>query len=340
MGADRDMLKLQDVEFPSKNLTCYESVLVTLLKYLGLPEETSLMGTQAYFVLDETGLSLSPRFNRVDQEWQRIHGLQVEFSTVADEAELNGKLVASLDADLPVCLAVDIYFLPHTTHHLHLHQRHYLTLFGYDTDRYYVVCPYYRFKGWLDAALIHTSFFSPASERRHLIVIPELKLQTLSGPMVQALAQENCRYMLGLAVPEALAAAEPCRLGLAGIRTLAERLDKLLAERDDDLPHQTLINLSRQIMAVGYSRYWFQRLIQTCPQQLLLPEQAADLDAQFANAIHAWKAIGLRLGMGVHGQHRAKIAHAARQIGRVHDQEDWLFKALLGALPDYEWGKL
>lgn len=334
------MLKLQDVAFPSKNLTCYESVLVTLLKYLGLSEETPLMGTQAYFVLDKTDLSLSPRFNRVDQEWQRIHGLHIETSTVADEAGLNGKLVASLDAGLPVCLAVDIYFLPHTTHHLHLHQHHYLTLFGYDADRYYMVCPYYRFRGWVDAALIHTSFFSPASGQRHLIVIPELKLQTLSPSLVQTLVQESCRYMLGLAVPPALVAAEPHCLGLAGIRTLAERLNKLLAEREGDLPQPALINLSRQVMAVGYSRYWFQRLIQTCQQQLLPPDQAADLDAQFASAIQSWKAIGLRLGMGVHGQRHAKIAHAARQIGRVHDQEEQLFNTLLGALPDYEWGKL
>jgi hypothetical protein len=342
------MFKLRDVEFPSKYLTCYESVLITILKYLGLAEETPLMGTQAYFVWKPAYSTISPRFNHADEEWKRVHGLQVE-TVPATQADLRDKIIARLDVNLPVCLPVDLYSLPHTLHCNQTHQHHYVNVFGYDDSRYYMVCPYYRFKGWVDADLIHTGFFSPTvtagmgTKGQRLIVVPALKLEALSTERVRALVEESCQYMLGLAVPAAVADVDPQYLGLAGLRTFLDRFQELAAEQeqDDDSSHKiTFVNLSRQIAAIGHSRHWFHKLIQTCQPPLLEVDLADDLQTQFADVIQSWKAISMRLGMGAHGQRIDMIHHVARRLERVCEQESELFHTLLGALPDYEWGLL
>jgi hypothetical protein len=382
------MFKLKDVEFPSTFLSCYESVLITILKYMGLPEETLLMGTQAYFVLreasggvwppsngvdeawervcglgidalpvaDEIDLrdrmaarlnegtpicSVSPRFNSVDEEWKRVHGLGIETSSVADEADLRDGLAARLDEGMPVCLCVDLYFLPHTPHYNHLHQRHYVDIFGHDGHRYYVVCPHYRFRGWVDWDVIRAGFFSPTIRRKCLIFIPQLRVETLSPARVQALVQESCQYMLGLAVPAAVADVAPQYLGLSGIRTFSDRLQKLVAGQDGDLLREALLlHISRRIKVVGYSRYWFYRLIQTCQRHLLSADPTVNLQEQFANVAQSWRAIGIRLSVGVRGNRPEMAEYAARQLERVYEQEEQLFNGLLGALPDCEGGKI
>ncbi len=342
------MIKLKNVEFPSKNLSCYESVLVTIINYLGLSEKTPLMGTQAYFVLNPTDLRISSRFNRVDEEWQRVYGLKIETLPAADEVDLRAKIIARLDQDMPVCLPVDLYSLPHTLHYNQLHQHHYVNVFGYDDDRYYMVCPYYRFQGWVDTDLIHTGFFSPTvtagigTRGQRLIVVPALELETLSAERVRALVEQSCQHMLGLTVPAEMADTDPQHLGLAGIRTFATRFQQLAAEweQGEDSPHKTtFIRLSRQITSIGYSRHWFHNLIRTCQPPLLSPDLADDLKNQFNGVVQSWKSIGMRLGMGVHGQRTEKIQRAAQRLGQIHQQETQLFESLWAALSDTKLGE-
>ena len=57
------MYKLDQIEFPSKYLTCYESVLMTLLKAQGIHEESAFMGTQATFLFSPDTFSVSAKLH-------------------------------------------------------------------------------------------------------------------------------------------------------------------------------------------------------------------------------------------------------------------------------------
>jgi hypothetical protein len=107
-------------------------------------------------VLEKERFSVYSRFHFISEEWERIHGLTVKTVSVDDDADLRVKVLDRLDSGMPVCLTTDIYFLPHTAHHGRLHQVHSIDVFGYDDERYYVVCPYYRFTGWMGADVLHT----------------------------------------------------------------------------------------------------------------------------------------------------------------------------------------
>lgn len=340
------MLKLQDIEFPSKYLTCYESALLASLKYLGAVDEARLMGTQAYFVFSPSDFSISPKFNSIDEEWKRVYGCQVKTMVAVDKEDLRDKLISQLHAGIPVCLPVDLYSLPHTLHYKQLHQHHYVNVFGYDNGRYYMICPYYRFKGWVDADLIHDGFFSPivSTKGAYLFYITEQPASPLSTQNIGTLVEENCRYMLNLAVPQTMADTEPAYLGLAGLATFTHKFQELTSgqnEETDELFYKSIyINLSRQTTAIGYARYWFHQLIQTCHPPLLTEASAEDLQGQFAHVTQSWKAIGMRLGMGVHGQRIEMIQQITSRLKQVHEQETRLFNTLLGALPDYEYGTL
>lgn len=337
------MLKIEEIEFPSKYLNCYESVLITTLKYQGLADETPLVGTQACFVFSPADFTVSPRYNTLDEELARLYDYQAETVVAADQDDLKNKLVSLLDRGVPVCLPVDIYSLPHTLHYQQLHQHHYVNIFGYDDTQYYMVCPYYRFQGWVDMALVHDGFFSPVAKAKggHLICLPELKLPALSAQTVSDLVEENCRYMLNLAAPNNIA---PQYLGLEGLRTFTQQFQQLVNEQgeggDDPASKAIYINLSRQIMMIGYSRHWFYKLIQSYQPAWLTAELAGGLESQFTAASQAWNAIGMRLGMGVHGQRAGMMQRVVRQLEQVQEQESRLFNSLLGALPDYEWGTI
>ena len=335
------MVKLEPAGFPSKYLDCYESALMGILKHMGLANETPLMGTQAYFVLEEDRLSVYPRFHFISEEWERIHGLAVKTLFVDDEADLRDEIVDRLGSGMPVCLTTDIYFLPHTSHHECLHQIHFIDVFGYDDGRYYMVCPYYRFTGWMDADVVHTGFFSPALGRRYLMFVPELKCEALSADRVQSLVQESCQNMLGLTVPEVLIDVDSQCLGLSGIRTFSDFLHRLMSKQNKDLRRrEVLLHLSREIVSVGNSRYWFHRLIQTCQQDLLSGDMVADLEGRFADVVRSWRAVGLMLGAGAHANRPEKVEQAILQLERMYEQEYRLFNSLLGALPSYEEGRL
>jgi len=337
------MHQLPDIEFPAKHLSCYESVLLTCLKYQGLSEETPLVGTQAFFVFAPAEFTVSSRFNAVDKEWQRVYGYQVETQAVSTPAILRETLIQRLEADQPTCLPVDLYALPHTLHYQQLHQHHYINIWGYDDERYYMICPYYRFKGWVAAELIHDGFFSPvvAARGAYLIGVPDFNIPPLTTEQVSQLVEESCRTMLNLAVPATLSHLETRYLGLAGIRTFTKYFAALVTQENDESAHKArYINLSRHLMAVGYSRHWFHKLIQNCQPALTTPEQAAELDTLFIQVVQAWNAIGLRLGMGVHGQRAAMRQRVVTQLQQVAEQETRLFNTLLGMLPDYEGGTI
>ena len=327
------MIKLEQAGFPSKYLDCYESALMAILKYMGLLDETPLMGTQAYFVLKKEHLSVYPRFHLIHEEWKRIHGLVVKTVPVDDETDLQSQIEDRLGSGMPVCLTTDIYFLPHTSYHERLHQMHFIDVFGYDDERYYTVCPYYRFEGWMSKDVLHTSFLSPATESKCLMFVPELKCEALSADQVHNLVRENCEYMLGLVVPEEQSGTDPRYLGLAGIRTYSAFLQELAAS-PGDLPNQAAM-LSAQTMAIGYSRYWFHRLLKES-----LPADVIDvLEIQFTDVVRSWKATGARFGAAVLADNREMMKRAARRLEDVYEQEYQVSNYLLGALPDYEEGK-
>src|SRR6185436_4004293 len=245
------MLKLDDVEFPSKHLNCYEAVLILLLETLGLVDSAPLMGTQAYFVLQGEQPNVFPRYNRLEEEWERVYGLQVETWSVTDGADLQAKVATLINQGLPVGLPVDLYDMSHTPHHLKLHQYHCVAIFGYHDHQYYVVCPYYRFRGWVEETVLVTGLFSDIIENKALVFVPELRLAPLTVERLQALVEESCAYMLGLRRPPRLAEADPERLGVAGIQTLRGVLDTLAPQINQDESRQTLLNLSRQLTMVG-----------------------------------------------------------------------------------------
>jgi hypothetical protein len=276
----------------------------------------------------------------VEEEWKRVHCLVVEMVPVTTEIDLRHEILAKLDSGLPVCIPVDLYFLSHTPHRGRLHQDHYVNIFGYDNGRYYMVCPYYRFMGWVDSDLIHSSFFSPVIEDKNLLFVPELRVDVLPSQKVYSLVQESCRYMLGLAIPEALADMNPQHLGLAGIRTLSSLLQELAAEQVEGRTHSAFLNLSRQLMWVGYSRYWFHRLMRTCHECLLPTELADEFQRMFDDVAQSWRQTGVRLGAGVHGGRPNMVEQSVFQLKQVYRQEERLFNNLIGALPDYEEGKL
>lgn len=337
------MLKVDSIEFPSKYSTCYESVLLTLLRHQGVPDEAALLGTQAVFVFTPNPLSISAKFNSVDDEWRRLYGYQIEALLITDEADLELELSVRLEAGKPVCLPVDIYALPHTMHYQQLHQHHYVNIFAQENGRYYMVCPYYRFQGWVDAPLIHDGFFSPvvATKGANLITVPEVERPFLTEDMLLALVEENCRYMLNLGSPPALAGTESCYLGLAGLQTFAQRFQHMADEPDSAVTYkESYINLSRHFTAVGHSRHWFQQLIEGQGANLFVPATLENLSERFTAVIQAWNALGIQMGMGVHGQRAEIIQRVAAGIKKVYEQETHLFNTLLGALPDYEQGIL
>jgi hypothetical protein len=337
------MLQLNNIDFPSKYLSCYESVLMTLLKVQGIHDEAALFGTQAYFVFTPEPISLSSRFNSVDEEWQRLYGYQVNVTPVADEATLRQGITDSLARDTAVCLPVDIFALPHTMHYQQLHQHHYVNIFTQDNGRYYLVCPYYRFQGWVDAALVMDGFFSPvvAAKGANLISLPRVERPSLTEEAVVTLIEQNCRCMLNLAVPAALAGVEQHLLGLAGLQSFASTFQQMADTPDGATLYKAdYINLSRHLTAVGHSRYWFQQLLAEHGAALFEQNFWEEVSAQFTAVIQAWKSLGLQLGMGVHGQRVAILQRVAASLHTMSEQETRLFNTLLGALPSYEQGIL
>lgn len=334
------MGKLEPADFPNRHLDCYEASLICILRYLGLPEETPLMaGAHTYFVFDEDNLNVWPRSRSIQYDWRRIHGLEVETCPVTCEAGLRGQLKDKLDAGLPVCLPVDIYFLPHTNHYRRLHLVHHLDVFGYSEDQYYIVSPYYRFQGWMDAAVLHSSVFSPVNSRRCLMSVPELRWKTLLAEQVQDLVRQSCEYMLGLAVPEGLVDRPSQRVGLAGLLSFVALLSELSVRREKNLQTKLLV-LSTQVTAVGYSRYWFHRLVQSHQAHLGTPQVMGDLNRLLSAVASSWMAVGMRFGAAVHARDYGVMEQVTCRIDRLYGQEHQLFNCLLGALPDYEKGCL
>lgn len=327
------MVKLEPVPFNSDHLGCYELAMVSILKYMGLAQVAPLMGTQAYFVLRKVSFSISPWFNWwISEEWKRVHGLTIENLPVSNETDLRDEIIVKLNEGMPVCLLGDTYFLHHTPYYKRIHYYHFVDIFGYDNDRYYVVCPYFRFTDWVDLDIVHTSFFSSLTERKSLVYVPELKIQRLSVQRVRSLAQESCQYMLGWAVPETLIEVERECLGLAGINAFASQLQEQMGNQDEDIPLKVML-LSAQILNVGNSRYWFHELLQAYRPHLILVETMADLQAQFTEIVQSWKVAALMLVKGLFANRLPEMTErAALRLKRLCRQEDQLFNCLWESL--------
>ncbi|HFC11783.1 MAG TPA: hypothetical protein ENJ56_02985 [Anaerolineae bacterium] len=335
------MIKLPIVDFPSKRLTCYESVLLTLLSYQEVHDTVTLLGTQAGFVFNSAEFSITPKFFTIEQAWQRQYNYQLNAQQAANPADLHQKIIAHLQVNTPVCLPVDIYNLPHTLHHKQLHSRHFITLFGYQSDRYFMVCPYYRYRGWIAETIIHDGFFSPLlhSPKYHprLITLPPCPQPTLSYAQSSALIEANCHYMLNLTTPPAWDNCDTCTTGLHGLQAFTTQFQQLVATPTALVQHkQTLIDLSQRLRTVGHSRYWFYQFIQQYQPTLL----SAALHTHFTSVIGAWEAHSIRLGMGAHGQRIAMLQQVAVALQHLQKQEALLFNTLLGALPTYEQGTI
>lgn len=308
---------------------------------MGWPDISALVGTQAYFVFDQADLGVRPRFNRIQDEWQRIYRLSVQYTAVSTEFQLNEQIAASLDDRLPVCLPLDIFWLPYTPHYQRLKQIHFVNIFGYDRGKYYIVCPYYRYMGWLDAAHIHTAFFASSSGlSRNIISIPYQEAVALSEEQVYRLVQESCQNMLGLTIPEALAEMDPQHLGLVGISTFASCLQEALSPQRLPMLTGELLDLSRHLMSIGNSRYWFYKLIEPYNQSLFYLNGMPNPQEQFETVTRSWRGIGRMLGTIVHTGKSEKAAWISRCVKEISADESKLFSNLLGALPGYEAGYL
>lgn len=332
---------VENIEFPSKYLDCYEAVLITILKYMGLPDEKLMMGTQAYFYfsLGTGGARILPRYNQIPAEWERVFSLSIKSMVIENEASLRDQLISKLESEMPVCLPVDLFWLPYTPHYQRLHQTHFINIFGYEHERYYVICPYYRFEGWVDAERINKGFFELEGRlSRNIIVVPAFELKVLTDERVQGLIQESCQNMLGLRIPAELTGIDPKYLGLSGISTLASYLKQKLAANTIMLRSNDLLDLSRHLMSVGNSRYWFHKLMEQHQGNLISRELTIELQNQFGDIVSLWRGIGRMLGASVHTDNPEKIESVIMYLGKVYDQEKLLFNGLLGALPDYEEG--
>lgn len=328
------MFKLENVVYPEKHLTCYESALITILKWMGLPDESPLMGHQAYFVLiDVNDLSISARFNDINVEWEHLHHLEIKQMEVTDVADLHQKIITQLQQNLPIILPVDLYFLPHTSYKDQIHQQHHVNIFGYRDNEYYMVCPYYQFKGWVDSDLIYASFFSPTTKERHIIFISELKWENLTPEVVCSLLRDNCDYMLGSSIPSAWAHLEPKYRGLAGLRTFVELIHSLAVEPDPKRLHKTnLLNLSRRLIGIGHSRYWFQKKIEASRDCFPSPDIADEVRTRFQETAEFWEAGGMRLAAGIYRQHPETMIRVAQHLELIYQQEAQLFNSLARVL--------
>lgn len=328
------MYKLDHIELPSKHLTCYESVLMTLLKAQGIHEESAFMGTQATFLFSPDAFSISAKVSSVDDNWKRLYGFEINSVSILDEADLQQKLIALLAEGTPVCVPVDLFVLPHTLHHQQLHQHHYVNLFAYENGRFYMVCPYYRYQGWVDAQLIVTGFFSDVVRARatQLITIPPCTRPEIDEEQVNEIIEDNCQTMLNLSSPDSF---DPQYVGLVGITTFTNQLQQL-AEQEIMHHKDIYVNLSRHATSIGNSRYWLHQLIQNYHPNIL----SSELGQQFANSTQAWKAVGMQLGMVAHGQRPDIMQRVFSSLQTIQQQETRLFNSLLGVLPTYEQGIL
>lgn len=326
--------------FPSAYHDCYEATLMNICMYMGLLDELPLMSMHAYFLFIQDDVSVFPRCQTLKSEWERNHGLRIQSSQVADTFDMQKQLRDNLDSGTPVCLPLDIYFLPHTSHYHHLHTVHYLAIFGYSNDQYYIISPYYRYRGWINANAIYESFFSPINFYRSLISVSRLRPKVGSDEQVLGLIRESCQYMLGFATPtEWHNYTGPKALGLAGILSLSTFIKQLPTLQDEDI-ETGLLELSAQIISIGNSRYWFRQMLQSCQLSFLSPETAAYLDKLFSAVIPAWRAAGTRFGAAIHEGNKKVIEQTGDRIKSIYEQEQLLFNTLLGALPDYEAGSL
>ncbi len=333
----------KNIELPSKYLDCYEAALVTILKYMGLPNESYLIGTQTffYFIDGPNGAKILARFNQIQDEWEYIFNIFIKHVPIANEVSFRNEILSRLDDHMPVCLPTDLFFLPYTPHYLRLHQTHFINIFGYEDDRYFVVCPYYRYEGWLDADCIKKSFFSLVSSfSQNILFIPTLELQKLTTDKVQNLIHESCQNMLGLRTPIKLEGVDPKYLGLMGIGTFSLYLKQIFIAHTAMPLNNDFLDLSRHLISVGNSRYWFYKLIEQYQQDLFSIEVAINLQKKFDDLVLLWRGIGHMLGISVHTNKLEKVESVILYLENAYEQEKRLFSYMLSLLPDYEEGLL
>ncbi|MEO1365784.1 MAG: condensation domain-containing protein, partial [Acidobacteriota bacterium] len=320
-------MKIEHRGAPREYLTCLDAVLLTLLKAGGLEDEVSLLGRRGFLVVPEGGLEISPRILPAEREWSDC--LDLVRRPLETASELDDAILDALGRGQPVCLSVDLFSWPHTPHFGRRRQRHYLAVFGAEDGHYHVVCPYYAFEGPVPAREIHDSY-RHSGNLEGLITVERFSERSLPRREVEALAAESCACMLGLDVPEGLEGVDPGLLGCAGIRTFADRLEALIAGHGEGLHRiHGLADLSRYLMAVGYARHWFSRLLSG--HGLAPPTDHSGADP-WAGSVQAWIGVGKRLAMGLYGRRDALVAQSLRRVAQLATVEEQLFTALRGVL--------
>lgn len=339
------MVIVEKVEYPSQYLECLESVLVTILNYMGWSDTPALMGTQAYFRFDPDNWDVRSRYNRIYEEWNRIYGITLENSAISSEAQLNEQILAKLTERIPVCLPLDVYWLPYTPHYQRLYQLHFVNIFGYKDDSYYVVCPYYQFTGWVELEHIYTSFFSRSGGfSRRVLWLPFKKYSPLSSEKVRQLIIESCQSMIGLTIPNPLTEIQPQYLGLEGIKTFSAQFINAISCDKSNISPTHLTNLSRHLLSVGNSRYWLHELLKQNSHLLLTSEVVDSFQKQFETVFRAWRGLGRTLGMLIHaeksGTGSKKHEAISKHLEKLYSGECSLFYNLLDALGECETGVL
>lgn len=329
------MRLIENVEFPSGYLDCYEATIITILKFMGLASDSLIMGTQVffYFKLENNGAFIFPRSNQIQQEWENIFGLTVKTESVLNEKSLREIISSKLRLRLPVCLPTDLYFLPYTPHFGSLHQRHFLNIFGYDQNRYFVVCPYYRYSGWLEEEEIIRSFFSlDSGVGLNVMFIPNYESRKLPLDRAKSLIIRSCRNMLGLEAPDELSHVDIKYLGLQGIQTFSEYLERSIKVFPIEARRKEILDLSRQMLSIGNSRYWFYKFVEMYQEQLFSIELVKDLETQFEEIVQLWRGIGRLIGVSIYTHKPEKMEVVSISLHKAYDLERNLFTSLLNLL--------
>lgn len=326
------MVKLAPVEYHSDYLDCGEVTLMQILRSMGLSEEVPLMGTQTYFVFREEKGDIAPRYHFTAHEWRRVYNLIVHEAVLHEAEQLDTVVTEKLDTGIPVCIPVDTYHLPHTSYYNRFHELHHINIFGYDSDRFFVVCPRYRFTGWVDRSLVHISFRSPTVDLKYMYFIDHLPEIHLPPEQAQSLILDSCQYMLGMRRPEPVRHMGDHLLGLAGMRSFS-RFFRGLEATEPEVRIGQVRNLQGQISGVGNSRYWLHRFLQRSWDGFMSASEQEAMSELLSDITQSWKVTALMLVKGIIGERLDDLfPRAATRLERLADQEEHFFRRLLQTL--------
>lgn len=327
--------------FPDPNHDCFESSLICILQHLIGVEELSLMTKHNYLVFNFINKSVFPRANSIVSSWESLHGLKLETHEILDKKAFVEVTNFKLDANTPICVPVDIYYLPHTSHYNQIHIVHYLNVFGFNEKEYYIVSPYYKYAGWVEKKVLHDAFFSAHNKKSCIYYFSQIEWRDASQEQKTKILIESCEYMLGLKYPIDINAArqESIQVGLIGITSLSSLLrdENILSDKKN---FNENLELSSQLLSMGYSRYWLRESILNNKYVKLPPKRIGELTSFLFEIERLWRAAGTRFGGAIYSGNLNMVLQSKKRVDEIHKLEHDFYKELLSELSVFERGSL